>query len=96
VNVYGDVLADTLVRDLDVNRVDVMRLPKAVDLQLPNSVDFGRVAIGYGLSFHPVNLDKIKLPSELPNRRPPRRRQWKAPQDRRPGDPGFWTLNGTD
>ncbi len=97
VDTYGNVLTETLADDLKIHRVDVMHLPMANDLDVPAGVDFGRIAIGYGLSFHPANLDKIKLPSELPNRRPPRRRKWVHPQDLQPGDLGFsWTMNGTD
>lgn len=97
VGIYGNVLTDTLTRDLRIHQVDVMSLPTAKDLLLPAGVDFGRVAIGYGLSFHPANLDKITLPSELPNRRPPQRRQWVHPQNLRPGETGFsWTMNGND
>jgi hypothetical protein len=96
VALYGDVLQQTLTRDLRIGHVDVMRLPMAQDIQMPKKVDFGRVAIGYGLSFHPANLNKIWLPSELSALEPPRR-HWIHPQYLSPGDPGFsWTINGTD
>ena len=90
-------MQSTLEGDLRLHQVDVMTLPSANDLVLNTALDFGRIAIGYGLSYHPANLDKIKLPSEIPNRPPPQATPWRHPQELRPGDPGFsWTLNGTD
>jgi len=94
---YGQVLQSTLEGDLRLHQVDVMSLPSAHDLVLTDSLDFGRIAIGYGLSYHPANLDRIRLPSAIPNRPPPQAAHWRHPQELHPGDPGFsWTLNGTD
>lgn len=44
----------------------VNRLPRPSDLfALPHDVDFGRLAIAYGLSFHKANLEFVRLPREL-------------------------------
>jgi hypothetical protein len=45
---------------------DVNRLPTPSDhFALPRDVDFGRLAIAYGLSFHKANLETVRLPSQL-------------------------------
>lgn len=43
----------------------ILRLPSASDLDRPRSVDFGRFAVAYGLSFFKPSLDHVKLPHEL-------------------------------
>jgi hypothetical protein len=96
VALYGDVLQETLTSDLGIKHADVMQLEKARDIEMPAGVDFGRLAIGYGLSFHPTNLNSIKLPVDLPNVPTPHNVRV-HPQDLRPGDPGYsTTCDGTD
>lgn len=43
----------------------VRNLPAAQDLDRPVSVEFGRFAVAYGLSFFRPNLDSVRLPHEL-------------------------------
>ena len=92
---YAQVLQDSLAKDLHLANVDVMKLPTAEDLRAPATVEFGRFAVGYGLSFHPANLAEVRLPSELPPLPRPPRPPW-HPQFGGPGTPGYWTLDGTD
>lgn len=42
-----------------------MELPSSPDLDRPRTVDFGRFAVAYGLSFFRPSLDQVKLPHEL-------------------------------
>lgn len=59
----------TFLHNLKALRIginDANRLPIPSDQFItPSDVDFGRLAIAYGLSFHKANLESVRLPSEL-------------------------------
>jgi hypothetical protein len=51
---------------MNVHVGGVNRLPRPAEhFALPHDVDFGRLAIAYGLSFHKANLETVRLPREL-------------------------------
>lgn len=50
----------------DIGVHDINRLPKpSTDLEIPPGIQFGRLAIAFGLSYYYPNLKKIRLPSAL-------------------------------
>jgi hypothetical protein len=54
------------LRDSRVGVQVINRLPNPSDnLVSPRGIDFGRVAIAFGLSFHKANLEAVRLPTEL-------------------------------
>ena len=54
------------VQSLGIRVPAINRLPAPADqLRLPRSVDFGRLAVAYGLSFHKANLELVRLPHQL-------------------------------
>jgi len=54
------------LRDLDIGVHDINRLPHPLDqLCAPKDVDFGRLAVAFGLSFHKANLETVRLPNQL-------------------------------
>lgn len=44
---------------------EVRLLENPEELQTPSSVDFGRLAVAYGLSHYIVNLESVRLPKQL-------------------------------
>jgi hypothetical protein len=62
---YEQTFLQTL-QSLRIGVNDANRLPRPSDhFVLPSDVDFGRLAVAYGLSFHKANLESVRLPSEL-------------------------------
>ncbi len=52
-------------RNCWIHQPQVFNLPSAQDLNRPETVEFGRFAVAYGLSFPRYNLDQVRLPHEL-------------------------------
>jgi hypothetical protein len=48
-----------------IDSPQVRNLPAAQDLMRPRTVEFGRFAVAYGLSFFRPSLDHVRLPNEL-------------------------------
>jgi hypothetical protein len=60
---------ETFLRSLKESGVGIHvidRLPKPSDhFDLPGGIDFGRLAVAFGLSFHKANLEVVRLPTML-------------------------------
>ena len=68
-----------------IHQAEVHNLPSAQDLNHPRSVEFGRFAVAYGLSFFRPSLDHVRLPHELT----PFRELYPEPVDEPPRQYGF-------
>ena len=62
---YAEALSKALRTRADTAEVEVRKLPTPDGFDLPDGVDFGRLAVAYGLSFHRANLEDIRLPAQL-------------------------------
>lgn len=62
---YEECLLGVL-SEYDIGIHTISRLPRPEgDLKIPRGVDFGRLAIAFGLSYYHANLKQIRLPHEL-------------------------------
>lgn len=62
---YASKFLESL-QSLQVGVREAFRLELPTDrFVIPHDVDFGRLAIAYGLSFHKANLEAVRLPSQL-------------------------------
>ncbi len=61
---YGSTFSEGL-RYREIAEPDVSHIPVPQDFPIPEGIEFGRLAIAYGLSFFSGNLEKVKLPHEI-------------------------------
>lgn len=78
------------LRTLIARRSPPDALPAPRQLVLPAGTDFGRLAVAYGLSYPPPDLERIRLPRDQPSWNA-RRRAATRQQGRRQLPPDYWT-----
>lgn len=62
---YSDHFLSAL-KSIGLDVVHANHLPRpSDDFSLPDGLDFGRLAVAFGLSFHEANLEDVRLPSQL-------------------------------